>query len=176
MPYIQYILDRRDCSTSSISCISCIFCSFETLTSWGSLGFSTGQGLKIKVDLKWKNTKMYLIVLGLLVCILDIFCIFCMFCIFCIFFCKYANLTYYIFGIMCIFVILMTQSDGLRWRRQQHKLSWSDDFQYSWWRSSYLQVSKQGEAESLSLQARGNLARGGLDYVPNMEIALLLAG
>ena len=86
--------------------------------------------------LKWKNTKktkIYLIELGLLICTLDIFCIFCMFCIFCIFFCKYANLTYYIFGIMCIFVIFMTQCDWLRCRRQQHKLSWSDDFQYSWW-------------------------------------------
>ena len=34
---------------------------------------------------------------------------------------------------MCIFVIFMTQCDWLRCRRQQHKLSWSYDFQYSWW-------------------------------------------
>ena len=29
MPYVQYMLDRRDRSTNSISCISCIFCIFK---------------------------------------------------------------------------------------------------------------------------------------------------
>ena len=149
MPCMQYIFDLRGRSTKRFSYISCIFWQiFAYLRPWPVEGSSLsrpvnygsiGQGLKYAKN-KIKCKKQHFIELGLLVDTINIFCIFCIFCLH--IFYKYANLTYVawyaylslIWKYSCRLTFNFAQGCFLlRWRGQQHRLSWSDEFQCSWW-------------------------------------------
>ena len=151
------MLNNRDRFTSSISCIFSISLHFSYFLHF--LHFLRPWPVEEPRQIQ-KMLKMRFIELGLLVCTMDIFCKFCIFCTYCTY-CvnmhtwdilhilhNVHNLHITIEISISAYFRICRRFDRLRWRPLQHKLSWSDEFQYSWWsrlsrwRSPYFRVSK----------------------------------